>query len=125
MVRFWPRGRKEEGEEVYSESRLRSRLEVGVEVGWDMGVVGDGGGSWPGCCTPMTQIGSPHLSGWASLSRINRIALSRWPLLCLAAVRSAFGCFVLGEPARTWEAERVDWERRFGRDRSVDEPEKV
>lgn len=46
-------------------------------------------------------------------------------MLCLAAVRSAFGCLVLGEPARTWEAERFDWERRFGSDRSVDEPEKV
>ena len=125
MVRFWLGGRKEEGEEVYSESRLRSRLEVGVEVGWDIGVVGDGGGSWPGCCTPMSQMGSPDLLGWASLSRINRIALSRWPLLCLAAVRSAFGCLALGEPARTWEADRVDWERRFGRDKSVDEPEKV
>jgi hypothetical protein len=47
VVRFWLGGRNEEGEEECSidESRLRSRLEVGVEVGWDIGVVGDGGGS--------------------------------------------------------------------------------
>ena len=63
MVKFWLGGRNEEGEELCSESRLRSRFEVGAEVGWGTGVVGDGGGSWPGCCTPMSQIGSPHLSG--------------------------------------------------------------
>ena len=40
-------------------------------------------------------------------------------------MRSAFGCLVLGEPESTWEAERFDWERRCGSDRSVDEPEKV
>jgi hypothetical protein len=35
------------------------------------------------------------------------------------------GCvgFVFGEPARTWEVERLDEDRIFGSDKSVDEPE--
>jgi hypothetical protein len=49
-----------------------------------------GGGSYPGCCTPSSQIDSTHLSGVESLSRRYRIALSRWPLPCFAAVRRAF-----------------------------------
>lgn len=49
-----------------------------------------GGGSYPGCCTPSSHIGSAHLSGVESLSRMYRTALSRCPLPCFAAVRRAF-----------------------------------
>lgn len=38
---------------------------------------GGGGGSYPGCCTPKSQMGSVHLSGVESLSRRYRMALSR------------------------------------------------
>lgn len=37
---------------------------VTMSVGAD-----NGGGSYPGCCTPSNQIGSEHLSGVESLSR--------------------------------------------------------
>jgi len=76
-----------------------------------------GGGSYPGCCTPNNQIGSVHLSGMESLSRRYRIALSRCPLPCLAAVRRAF--LPLGDEAD------VAWESNVGRDRSVDDVLKV
>jgi hypothetical protein len=78
---------------------------IGANVG--------GGGSYPGCCTPSNQIGSAHLSGVESLSRRYRIALSRCPLPCLAAVRRAFLDF--GDELD------VAWESRLGSERSVDD----
>lgn len=56
--------------------------EAGVETG-----SGRGAGSKPECDMPNSQIGSGHLSGVASLSSRYRIALSRCPLPCFAAVR--------------------------------------
>lgn len=60
---------------------------------------------------------SVHLSGVESLSRIKRIARSRWPLLCLAAERRGFD-FVFGDAI--W-----DWDKMEGRERSVEEELKV
>lgn len=53
-----------------------------------LGVEG-GGGSYPECCTPSSQMGSGDLLGVESVSSKKRIARSRWPLPCLAAVSKA------------------------------------
>ena len=60
-------------------------------------------------------MGSVHLSGVESLSRRYRIALSRWPLPCFAAVSSADD-LPLGEPEGGGMVLM-----RWGRDRSVEE----
>lgn len=62
-------------------------------------------------------MGSVHLSGVESLSRRKRMARSRWPLPCFAAVRSGFD-FDFGE-------DMCDCERMEGSERSVEEEEKV
>ena len=51
-------------------------------------------------------MGSAHLSGMASLSRIYLIALSKWPLPFFAAVSKAEGALPFGE-AVEWYASRV------------------
>jgi hypothetical protein len=80
----------EEAEERKEPESLRERVEEESEfVGTTMGA-DNGGDSYPGCCTPSNQIGSVHLSGMESLSRRYRIALSRCPFPCLAAVRREF-----------------------------------
>ena len=66
-------------------------------------------GSYPGCCTPSSHIGSVHLSGCASLSSKYRIALSRCPFPCFAAVSSALGPLPFGD---------VFCASRLGNDRS-------
>lgn len=73
------------------------------------------GGSYPGCWTPRSHIGSVHLSGTASLSNKYLIALSKWPLPCLATVRRALALLLGLLPALM----------REGRERSVVDDEKV
>lgn len=53
------------------------------------------------------------------------MALSKWPFPCFAAVISGWGVLFLGEPARTWDADRLDWDSKLGNDRSVADPENV
>jgi hypothetical protein len=56
---------------------IDSRLPIDIDTG---GVGGaGGGGSYPGCCTPRSHIGSVHLSGVESVSRRYLTALSRCP----------------------------------------------
>jgi hypothetical protein len=85
---------------------------VFIDAEWAI-LGGGGGGSYPGCCTPMSHIGSVHLSGVESLSRRYLIALSRCPFPCLAAVRMGFVCLV--RTGEVWP----DCDRMLGRERSV------
>lgn len=82
--------------------------------------LGVGGGSYPECCTPRSQIGSVDLLGIESLSSKKRIARSRCPLPCFAAVSKA-ELLVLGNACEV----KLDCESIDGRDRSVDELVKV
>ena len=108
---FWESSETVAEEEEFErkEGALRDSTE-GRRAGVD-----GGGGSYPGCCTPRSQMGSVHLSGVESLSRMKRMARSRWPLPCFAAERRGFG-FDFGDAM--W-----DWERMEGRERSVEEEE--
>ena len=109
-----------EREEEDERKEIEFRREIDVDEERDAGMAGvGGGGSYPGCCTPSIHIESEHLSGVESLSRRNRMALSRCPFPCLAAVRRAEVCAaLLGELD-------ADCERREGRERSVVEVLKV
>lgn len=106
-------------EDERKEIEFRREVDVDEEREPDVDTGIGGGGSYPGCCTPSIHMESEHLSGVESLSRRNRIALSRCPFPCLAAIRRAEVCAaLLGELD-------ADCERREGSERSVVEELKV
>lgn len=95
-------------------------------AGFTMGGMaeGGGGGSYPGCWTPKSQIGSGHLSGVASESVMNLAILSRWLFPVLAAESNAVAPVPALEellPPLTRREGEEALARRVGRERSVAE----